>query len=312
MDVHRVSVIIPTFNRAFSLKRCIDSVLNQSYEDFEVIVIDDGSTDNSCDVMQLYLADSRVKYLKHDARKGAQAARNIGIRSAAGDYIAFLDSDDEWVPEKLRIQMDAISEAKQPCVVLGGALVVREGVRGTQRYPMPKLNGYVYNEVLMSPGPLLQCLLAPKVCFERIGYLDEHAPAYQEWDTALALAKCYEFVYCDQPLAIYYLHGGHTISKDKKRAAEGWHYICNKYKEEITVHLGKKVLSQHYLRLYALYQDADEARNATASLLRSFFARPSKGNISAMIGLFFGRKIALMASKSYQLLKRRKGQDIVR
>lgn len=304
MESHRVSVIIPTFNRAFSLKRCIDSVLNQSYKAFEVIVIDDGSTDNSFDVIQLYHEDSRVRYLKHDTRKGAQAARNTGIKSAAGDYIAFLDSDDEWVPEKLRIQMDAISEAKQLCVVHGGALVVREGVSGAQHYPMPKLNGYVYDELLASPGPLFQCLLAPRVCFDRIGYLDEHVPSFQEWDTALALSKYYEFVYCDQPLAIYYLHGGHTISKDKKRTAEGWHFIFNKYKEEITVHLGRKVLSQHYLRLYALYHDADEARNATAFLLRSFFARPSKENISALIGL--------LASKSYLLLKRRKGQDIVR
>lgn len=95
-----VSVVIPTYNRAHLVGRAIQSVLNQTYQDFEIIVVDDGSTDNTEEVVKSF-NDPRIRYIRHDQNRGGSAARNTGIKMARGEYIAFQDSDDEWLPEKL-------------------------------------------------------------------------------------------------------------------------------------------------------------------------------------------------------------------
>jgi len=105
-----VSVIISTYNRAHLIGRAIQSVLNQTYQDFEVIVVDDGSTDNTEEIVKSF-NDPRIRYIRHEKNKGAAAARNTGIKAARGKYIAFQDSDDEWLPEKLEKQMKVFENA---------------------------------------------------------------------------------------------------------------------------------------------------------------------------------------------------------
>ena len=108
-----VTVIIPTYNREAFIVKAINSVLNQGFKDFEVIVVDDGSTDGTRGALEPY--SSRIKYV-HQKNAGVSAARNAGITLAAGDWIAFLDSDDEWAPDFLARQMQAISENKDVCM----------------------------------------------------------------------------------------------------------------------------------------------------------------------------------------------------
>ena len=107
-----VSVIIPTYNRAHLIDRSIQSVLNQTYQDFELIVVDDRSTDNTEDIIRQFREkDKRIKYIKHDKNKGGSAARNTRIKNSVGKYIVFQDSDDEWFPEKLEKQMKIFETA---------------------------------------------------------------------------------------------------------------------------------------------------------------------------------------------------------
>lgn len=105
-----VSVVIPTYDRAAVLPRAIDSVLGQTVEDLELLVVDDGSTDRAPDVVAGY-ADDRVRCLRHEQNRGASAARNSGIEAASGDYVAFLDSDDEWLAGKLETQLAVLEAA---------------------------------------------------------------------------------------------------------------------------------------------------------------------------------------------------------
>ena len=105
-----VSIIIPTYNREQLLGRAIKSVLAQTYQDFELIIVDDGSTDNTERLVKSFNSE-KTRYIRHRKNKGPAAARNTGIRSAKGDYIAFQDSDDEWMPEKLEKQMRAFTTA---------------------------------------------------------------------------------------------------------------------------------------------------------------------------------------------------------
>ena len=112
----KVSVIIPTYNRADTIKRSIDSVLMQTYGDLEIIVVDDGSTDHTEQIVREY-TDSRVRYIRTDGRYGANHARNIGIENAGGEFIAFQDSDDEWHSDKLEKQMRILLNQKQVDIV---------------------------------------------------------------------------------------------------------------------------------------------------------------------------------------------------
>ena len=103
-----VSTIIPTHNRSKMLNRSINSVLNQTYSAIECIVIDDGSTDNTVDVIETQ-KDDRLIYVSHKSNRGASAARNTGIRHSNGEYISFLDDDDEWLPTKLEKQVELLT-----------------------------------------------------------------------------------------------------------------------------------------------------------------------------------------------------------
>lgn len=106
-DTPRVSVVIPTYNRADIITRAVDSVLAQTVDDIEVLIIDDGSTDGTRALIE-DIDDSRVRYLAHDTNRGVSAARNTGVEAGRGEYVAFLDSDDEWLPRKLERQLSAL------------------------------------------------------------------------------------------------------------------------------------------------------------------------------------------------------------
>src|SRR3989442_437688 len=101
----KVSVIIPTYNRAEFLGLALTSVLNQTFQDFEILIIDDNSQDSTQEVVTNF-GDERIKYIRHDVNKRVAAARNTGVANSNGEYIAFLDDDDEWFPDKLQIQLD--------------------------------------------------------------------------------------------------------------------------------------------------------------------------------------------------------------
>jgi glycosyltransferase involved in cell wall biosynthesis len=257
----KVSVIVPTHNRAHTIRRCLDSALGQTISPYEVIVVDDASTDDTTSVVKS-ISDERLRLITMPSNKGAQAARNVGIKNAKGDYIAFLDSDDEWVPEKLEWQIKEIVRREKPCVIHGAGWIEQENTR--ELYPVPPLNGFVYKKLLANPNqsPLYPCLLVPKKTLAEIGFLDEQTSAYQEWDLSIALAKQLDFVFIDKPLMIYHIHGGDSISKNRIKEAEGWQYIVKKYRTEILKNVGHRVLAQHYSQIATLYLNAGERRRA--------------------------------------------------
>src|SRR5712692_9764325 len=106
----KASVITPTYNRADFLRVAIASVLNQTFQDLEIIVVDDASSDRTAEVVRRF-TDELIKYIRHDINKGGSAARNTGIKNSTGAYVAFLDDDDEWLPEKLGMQVDLLENS---------------------------------------------------------------------------------------------------------------------------------------------------------------------------------------------------------
>src|SRR5262245_11345247 len=186
----KISVIIPTHDRAHFLPGAIFSVLNQTFQDFEIIVVDDASNDNTSEVVAAF-NDERIRFLQHETNKGGSAARNTGILNSQCDYIAFLDDDDEWLPDKLAKQMDVLlrSPPEVGCVYTGYVMV--DGTTGRvidQRTPAKK--GNLANDLLRSNyvGGTSSALLK-RDCLKKVGLFDENLPRSQDYDLWIRIAN---------------------------------------------------------------------------------------------------------------------------
>jgi glycosyltransferase involved in cell wall biosynthesis len=251
MDDLKISVVIPVFNRAAVIGQCLDSITGQTYPPAEILVIDDGSTDATVETVQ-NCPDPRVRLIRQDCNRGAQAARNRGIREAKSDWIAFQDSDDRWFADKLQRQVRVLSSSAEnhSVVVHGDYCRLQEltGERGIIR--IATTEGNCYTTLLQRQGPMFQGMLTSRKALQEINYLDEAAISYQEWDTAIRLAKICTFIHITEPLFEYRLHGADAISKDPWRNIAGYHYIILKHRDDIIRHCGVAAFKQHLLFQY--------------------------------------------------------------
>jgi glycosyltransferase involved in cell wall biosynthesis len=181
-----VTVIIPAYNREATIARAVDSVLAQTLDDLELIVVDDASTDRTAGIVAAY-ADPRVRLLRHARNRRAAAARNTGIRAARGKYVAFLDSDDDWHADKLAVQV-ADLEAAPPDVRASCTAyeIVRWGV------PFPHVPGFVtYRQIFMGCDLAPTALMVRRDAFDTVGLLDESFGRYEDWDWVLRYARVF-------------------------------------------------------------------------------------------------------------------------
>lgn len=260
-----VSVVIPVHNRAGTIRYCLDSVLGQTFDNFEVIVVDDASTDDTAAQVRS-IQDARLRLLPNNGPRGAQAARNTGILAARSPWIAFQDSDDEWVPDKLERQLAALADAGYEPLTVVHSNCWRYYPQADTRevWGLDTVAGdRPFTATLAGPGPMFQGMLTSRLALERIGMLDEQVPSYQEWDTAIRLARECRFIHLEEPLFIYYLHEGPAISADSGRDFAGYEYVVEKHREDIRRECGEAGLQAHYHLLLRKclngrrWQDAD-------------------------------------------------------
>jgi glycosyltransferase involved in cell wall biosynthesis len=198
-----VSVIIPTFNRAHLLERAINSVLRQTFTDFELIVVDDGSTDSTPDLLAKY--HGRLSSLSQP-HGGVSAARNAGVHNSTGPLVAFLDSDDEWRPEKLGRQTSMYNELAPFFICHTDETWLRGGQEVQQKKIHTKQGGRFFERALE------RCLISPssvmmsRAVFDRIGGFDESLPAAEDYDLWLRVTAYYEVLFVPERLVIK--HGG--------------------------------------------------------------------------------------------------------
>ncbi len=186
-----VSIIIPTYNRAKLLKRAISSCLKQTYRNIEVIVIDDGCTDNTEQVVKSFI-DERVVYIKNKTNKGIPATRNIGLNIATGEFIGFLDHDDEYLPEKIEEQVKVLTDNPDIGFVVCGRYEIEIK---TNKQTIKKANDYILQQVLVR-----------KSCFEQSGQFDERFYTYEDSDMLTRLSNYYAKEEINKPLIIRYLY----------------------------------------------------------------------------------------------------------
>lgn len=275
-----VSVIIPCHNRAEFIGRAVKSVQNQSYESWELIIVDDGSTDDTVRIAQeLARLGQRTQVMEMKQNRGAQAARNAGIRIARGDWVAFLDSDDEWLPDSLGARLEVAARDNVE-VVHSECLVVRYPEKELKPIGMPPLAGDAYEPLLRGPGPMFQGLLVRRPALERIGYLDESIISYQEWDTFIRLAGHYALGFVAVPTFIYHCHSGSTISQDSLREARGYEQVTRKHRAEIVKHVGWGALAEHYRRTAAFYKKSSHQKLALEVRAKAFLCDGIAGVVS--------------------------------
>lgn len=202
-----VSCIIPTRNRQDLVGRALESVISQTYKNLEIIVVDDASQDNTEFVVREYMEkDKRIKYVKNPKPLGGSGARNVGIKKARGQYIAFLDDDDEWMREKIEKQLRAI---KNFDAILCVSYVNNR--RRVSRYNKP-----VVNPRDLRKGNLLggASLLMVKSYVIKNNLFDEELPSGQDWDLLIRIAGKYKIGYLNEPLVIYSDSGHRRITNE--------------------------------------------------------------------------------------------------
>ena len=205
-----VSVIIPTYNRGWILQEAIDSVLEQDFQDYELIVVDDGSVDNTPTILKAYKNEITVL---SQANRGVSAARNSGIKSATGRLISFLDSDDLWLPRKLSTQVKFFNDHPQAVITQTQEHWIRNGVRVNPKKRHHKFSGMIFER------SLALCLVSPsavmikKSLFNRVGIFDESLPACEDYDLWLRISCRYPVHLIETPLIIK--RGGHDDQLSK-------------------------------------------------------------------------------------------------
>ena len=218
MNSPAVSVIIPTYNRAQMLCEALASVRRQTVQDFEVLVVDDGSSDDTAAVAKAFAP--QAIYLRQE-HGGVAAARNLGIRSARASYIAFLDSDDLWLPHKLERQLAFLRE--HPSVGLLYARMWSYHVdRPTERQLEPRAVARSFDELLNGPNTVTtSTVIVRRECFDIVGLFDPSLPTVEDHELWLRIAHRFPLAFLEEPVAEYRRHGG-GFNADHAALYEGY------------------------------------------------------------------------------------------
>jgi len=201
----QISLIIPSYNRSNALKRALQSVLSQSLQPAEIIVVDDGSNDNTANM--LHTNFPQVTYL-YQSNQGVSSARNLGIKHSTGDWIALLDSDDTWLSDKLEKQVNALQKSPNIKVCHTEEIWIRNGVRVNAMNKHKKSGGWIFKQCLplcsMSPSSIM----IHRDIFDHLGLFDESLVACEDYDLWLRISNQYPVLFIEQPLINKY--GGHA------------------------------------------------------------------------------------------------------
>jgi glycosyltransferase involved in cell wall biosynthesis len=213
-----ISVIIPTFNRAGFLKEAVRSVLDQDYfrardgeRRFEIIVIDDGSTDSTGSVVRSFACDIQYVYQEN---RGVSAARNLGLQHAKGDFIAYLDSDDLWKRDKIRVQMSLLNTVPRAMMCYTEEIWIRNGVFVNPKRRHRKYSGWIFDKVLSLCLISLSSALFRREVFEEVGLFDEALPVCEDYDFGIRLTHRYPVYFLTRPLIVK--RGGHKDQLSQK------------------------------------------------------------------------------------------------
>ena len=281
-----VSVIIPTYNRANVVQKAVDSVLDQTYKNTEIIIVDDGSTDNTKQALLPY--GSRIKYL--NKKQGVSSARNLGIKKAAGEYMAFLDSDDEWYPEKLEKQLKYFEKNPNHGMVYTSYEQISNDVRQLCYSSAQSVEGNLFNEILRSFGINLfiatPSIMIRKEVFFDIGYYNENLITGEDIELYLRIARKYSIGYVRDVLVKVRKCADNItkIAYPESGIVNALKNICDIYPEFKNSSDMKNALARHYMRKGKELFNWDMKEHAASFFINALKFNPY--NIGAFLYLF--------------------------
>jgi glycosyltransferase involved in cell wall biosynthesis len=286
-----VSIIIPTYNRAGLIKDTLHSVESQTYANWECIIVDDGSTDNTSEVVKKFIdRDKRFKLLFNKRKKGAQGARNTGLLEAMGKYISFFDSDNLMQPERFSKQIRYLENNSlcDVCTCYSHLLDDKNEIWGTHEWNSA---GNILKDLLIGSTYVdYNSSVIRKTVIDKIGFLDEDCPSYQEWDTHIRLGGFARYGTVPEFLVSYCTRSTGRISTDLRRELHGLTYIYAKHKQLWIDNAGKDVfllniysLSLRILREYKI-ANKEMFQEEMSLLLPELMRVPFRIKLKALIG----------------------------
>ncbi|MDL0429704.1 glycosyltransferase [Marinobacter sp. TBZ242] len=245
-----VSIITPTFNRSDYLPEAIDSVLGQTYQNFELVIIDDGSTDGTKALMNAYLEDQRIRYI-YQSNQGQSVARNKGIAESNGEFICFLDSDNAWCPNKLDRSIMEFRNFPEADIVYGDIILIDEKSVEIGKSNMKRHSGKITFHLLKDNFISMNTTMTRKKCFDELGCFNESDRIAEDYELWLRFSTRFEFRYIPEFLG-YYRIMEDQISSDKKQRFLGNERLLldfiAQYPDAVTSKQRRRGLSHFYIR----------------------------------------------------------------
>ncbi len=297
--MRKVDVIIPTYNRESFLRKAIASVLNQTFADVTIIVVDDGGEDTTRHVVEGF-KEERIKYIRNKMNMGEGRVRNIGVLNSTANYIAFLDDDDEWLPEKLELQLDLLEE-RSPKVggVYTGVTAIQNPGGAILYNRIPEKRGDIYHEMIReNVVGTSSTVLLRRECFERVGLFDESIPYGLDYDMWIRISKDFHFECIEKSLVNYHVHKG-QLTNDTKKLIAGEEAMLRKYESFFA--LDRRSYSKRYSYLGLLYRENGDIRKAWNSSLKALKIYPFQKKKYSSLCKIFG--LTVLGRMNFQRLR---------
>lgn len=274
----RFTVVIPTYNRAGLLPGAIESVLEQTHVDFELLVVDDGSSDGTADIVGKY-DDQRLKYV-YVPHKGVSFARNTGIKLSQGDYIAFLDSDDRWANRKLEITDKYIGLHPSVNIFHTEEIWYRRGRLLAQKKKHRKYSGFIYKKCLPICCIGMSTAVVSKSLFEEAGMFDTNLPACEDYDLWLRFCSRYEVKLI--PFALTIKNGGREDQLSVRPGLDKYrvHALEKLIKSDVLSPLQREMAMSELVKRSGIYAQGAEKRGKHKEAEKFYYIRNQYANRS--------------------------------
>ncbi|MFA5156164.1 MAG: glycosyltransferase [Candidatus Omnitrophota bacterium] len=304
----KVSVIIPAYNKAAYTLSTVQSVIAQTYKDIEIIVVDDGSTDKTPEILRPF-RDS-IKYI-YKKNAGASSARNLGIRLASGQFIAFLDCDDLYLPDKLSVSIDYLIQNPQAGFVHTAAYFVDENdkVLRVFSHPNSKKTGWISESLILRNFICNSTVVARRTCIAKAGLFNESIFTPADWDMWLRFSEYCQAGYIDQPLTKYRIIGSYILNNIERAKNEELTVLREAFKRKpaLSPFFKKRALSNVFRRTAVSYLLKENFKNCRDELISSIGTNMlNLPSIALLLGLILKKDILLklVNSKVYNDFKR--------
>jgi len=297
-----VSVIIPTFNRADLLPKAVGSVLSQTFQDLEIVVVDDASGDCTPAVVH-GLGDRRIRYVRHPANRGIAAARNTGVAHASGRYLAFLDDDDEWLPRKLELQVGILTDSPRSVGAVYSAFEQIDMTTGNRvAVVRPGKSGHILNELCMKNWiGTASTVCLKRECLEEAGPFDERVTFGEEYDMWIRVAHRYDFKYIDEILVRYGVHPV-QLSTNYQAIIGGLREQLHKHRDFFALDPGN--YSRRFANLGVLYCYVGETARGRQAFYSGIRVTPFAGKLYAYLAL------SLLGTRVFRSLQGPRGKPV--